>query len=258
MSTPVNCTNSELCTFLRGLEEGYLPTYCSDTNPSVQLRSNPIASKSYQHGKKTVSFLGFPSLMMSRPSTARRGEGKLTLSAEDFLAPIFPMQTRATPGRADSTASEDRYGMKQLGLLAKYDQQSVSWKMSQGLLDLGFQQSYPIFTDSGMMQDGVCWGAEIPEGYISANEYGFTLFTPTATDYKRTNLSTPMFKRRMETRKSAGTLPEQIAWMGLEGMLTPALPEKMMRWPLHWTDLRPLETDKMQQWQHSHGASYQD
>src|SRR4030067_298217 len=64
MGGPVNCSDSELCTFLQGLEAGFLPTYYSDISPSVQLKSIPIASKSWRHGKKTGAFPGFPSLQM--------------------------------------------------------------------------------------------------------------------------------------------------------------------------------------------------
>jgi hypothetical protein len=35
--------------------------------------------------------------------------------------------------------------------------------------------------------------------------------------------------------------------------LNPCWVEELMGWPLGWTDLKPLETDKFQQWQHSHG-----
>jgi hypothetical protein len=29
--------------------------------------------------------------------------------------------------------------------------------------------------------------------------------------------------------------------------------EMLMLWPIEWTDLKPLETDKFQQWQQQHG-----
>jgi hypothetical protein len=35
----------------------------------------------------------------------------------------------------------------------------------------------------------------------------------------------------------------------------PLFVEWMMGWPLGWTDLQPLETDKFQQWLHAHGRS---
>ena len=69
MGGPVNCSDSELCTFLQALEAGFLPTYYSETSPSVQSKSMSIASKSYRRGKQTVLFHGFPSLQMSQNLT---------------------------------------------------------------------------------------------------------------------------------------------------------------------------------------------
>ena len=39
------------------------------------------------------------------------------------------------------------------------------------------------------------------------------------------------------------------------GQLNPPWVEWLMGWPVGWTDLKPLEMDKFQQWQHSHGMS---
>ena len=101
MSEPINCTLSELSTFLRALGEGFLATSCLDTNPCAPSRSTPIASKSFTKGNKTVSFPGFPSLTMCGPSTEIRGGDSLTLCAEDspvrILAQPIPMQ----PGLLD-------------------------------------------------------------------------------------------------------------------------------------------------------------
>jgi len=36
------------------------------------------------------------------------------------------------------------------------------------------------------------------------------------------------------------------------GPLNPTWVEWLMGWPLEWTDLKPLETDKFQQWQQQH------
>lgn len=37
------------------------------------------------------------------------------------------------------------------------------------------------------------------------------------------------------------------------GSLNPTWVEWLMGWPLEWTDLQPLATDKFRQWQDSHG-----
>jgi len=40
--------------------------------------------------------------------------------------------------------------------------------------------------------------------------------------------------------------------------LNPVWVEWLMGWPLGWTDLKPLETDKSRRWLHSHGNFYQN
>lgn len=42
------------------------------------------------------------------------------------------------------------------------------------------------------------------------------------------------------------------------GQLNPTWTEWLMGWPLGWTDLRPLETDKYRQWLLSHGSFFAD
>ena len=39
----------------------------------------------------------------------------------------------------------------------------------------------------------------------------------------------------------------------LTGSLNPNWVEWLMGWPVGWTDLKPLETDRFQQWRNSHG-----
>jgi hypothetical protein len=36
--------------------------------------------------------------------------------------------------------------------------------------------------------------------------------------------------------------------------LNPAWVEWLMGWPVEWTDLRPLETDRFRSWQQQHGV----
>jgi hypothetical protein len=48
-------------------------------------------------------------------------------------------------------------------------------------------------------------------------------------------------------------LTDQVARETTGGQLNPTWVEWLMGWPLGWTDLKPLATDKFHQWQHSHG-----
>ena len=124
---PVNCSDSELCTFLLALEAGFLPTFYSDTSQCAQSRLMSIASKSYRRGKQTVLFHGFPSLQMSQNLTEDIGTELLTSWREDSLA-----KTSALPETVpDWTAKGQGYGQKWRGLLAKYNPDTHSLKTAQ-------------------------------------------------------------------------------------------------------------------------------
>lgn len=253
-----HCENS---TSSLGQEEVSLAGCFADIPPYVLSRLNLTAERSYSKDSETEYCQSSQSGTMSQHSTETLGEGRSMSFAEGSLAPISQMPTngiKMTQGCQVLMASEEDCGLKCLELFAKFDQESYSWKMCQTLLNLELETSSEIWPQSGIMQDGVCWEAEIAEEFINVTDYGFSLFTPTATDYKRNNLSSPMWDRRMQTRKSAGTLPEQLAWMGLKGILSPTFVEKMMRFPISWTDLRPLEMHKIQLWQQWHGKFSQN
>jgi hypothetical protein len=75
--------------------------------------------------------------------------------------------------------------------------------------------------------------------------------TPQASDNRdRGNLSSGTVQRRMEKGKQI-SLSQSVSESS--GALNPTWVEWLMGWPLGWTDLKPLEMDKFQQWQQQHG-----
>ena len=251
---PVNCTPSELSTFLQALAEGYLATCSLDTDQSAPSRLNHIASKSYQRGRKTVSFPGFQFTMTLQRSTESLGAALLTWYREASLA-----RTSAQPEKAQaSPGSEAACGKKWRGSLARYDRDTSLWRTAQysllGDLEL-FSETWPRW---GTMRNGECMGRETSEIATKGNAFGFSLTTPTASDGKRANLSSPCWQRRKNggQRLSHGTLPEQLAWMGLRGTLRPILAEQMMCFPRGWTDLRPQEMPSTAEWYALHGIPF--
>jgi len=244
--------------YLQEQEEGSWEECSSDTPQFVLWKLNHIADESYSNGNETESCQSSPSGMMSAHSMENLGGERLTSFAEVSLVQTFQMPTKANQECQESMESEVGYGLKCLELFAKFDQESCSWKMCQTFLNLGLEMCWETWPQSGIMQDGACWVARIAEGYINEIDYGFSLFTPAATDYKRNNLSTPMWDRRKQTRKSAGTLPEQLAWAGFKGILSPTFVEKMIRFPIAWTDLKPLGTLKIQLWRQQHSDFFQN
>jgi len=80
--------------------------------------------------------------------------------------------------------------------------------------------------------------------------------TPCARDWKEQTLSMSLAKAHGNTEKSR-QLPRQLSAECPElhgGQLNPTWVEWLMGWPLGWTGLKPLETDKFQAWRHSHGG----
>jgi len=245
-------------TYLQEQEGGSWEECSSDTPQFVLWKLNHIAEKFSCNVNETTSSQSSQSGMTLPPLTEHPGEEKLISFAEDSHAPISQMPTKAKQECLELMENEVDCGLKCLGLFAKFDQESYSWKMCQTFLNLGLESSWETWPQSGIMRNGACWEARIVEEFISVTDYGFSLLTPIASDYKRNNLSFPMWERRIKTKKSPGTLPEQLAWMGLKGMLNPTLAEKMIRFPIAWTDLKPLVTLKIQEWRQLHSEFFQN
>ena len=165
---PVNCTASELSTFLRALEAGFLPTFYSDTSQSVQSKSMSIASRSYQRGKKTVVFHGFPSLQMSRSLTESRGAGLLAWFLEDFRA-----RTSAPLAREqESTENDPACGGRWRELSVRYDRDSCSWRTHRSLWDEDLSACSLTLPKWGSMRDGVLSELLTLERPTAANDAG--------------------------------------------------------------------------------------
>ena len=62
-------------------------------------------------------------------------------------------------------------------------------------------------------------------------------------------MDSPCVQRRIAKGKQIGLS------MAAGGSLNPPWVEWLMGWVIGWTDLKPLEMDKFQAWQLSHGAS---
>ncbi len=54
-------------------------------------------------------------------------------------------------------------------------------------------------------------------------------------------------------KNNVGIEQARLMGAGNGGKLNPTWVEWLMGWPLEWTDLKPLEMDKFQQWQQQHG-----
>jgi hypothetical protein len=239
-------------TYLLEQGEEYSAASFSDIPPSVLSNLNLIAEKSCSKGSGTESCQSSQSGTMSPPSTANLGAEKSISFAEDSLAKTFQVRGGGQELRKELEAD---YGIKWQGLLVRSDQDLFSSKIvlcSEKEDSIKFCEALPKW---GMMLDGECWAQEMSEGHIDVIGVGYSLPTPTATDYKRT----PMKMSYAERPQTIGVPDDLAKWVvrqsGLaHARLEPSLWEWAMGWPDQWTDSKPVATDKFRLWLQRHSA----
>ena len=80
--------------------------------------------------------------------------------------------------------------------------------------------------------------------------------TPTVRDHKGAYRTESLIRKDGKNRAMDALPNAVLEGKGAEtanGQLNPTWVEWLMGWPLGWTDLKPLETDKYQQWLQQHG-----
>lgn len=182
--------------------------------------------------------------MTSEPSTEENGQAESTSFQADSLA-----RTSVKPVKGQELMeSEVDSGLKCSGWFAKWDRDSCLWRIPQCSLLAGsdvFLETWPRW---GSMRSGVCWEVIQEDFARTANVSGCSLMRPIASDAIRQKFK---WKHLVRIDHPDGNLSEQLARVHGLG-LTPLAAEILMSWPETWTDLKPLATDKFQQWQRQH------
>jgi hypothetical protein len=180
----------------------------------------------------------------------------------------FPVRTSQPQERAQELMASDQVcGEKWQGSFAKYDPDTHSLRTHQCLLLEDLTESCQTLPAWGLMRNGECWEQPTLELRIRGTESGLWR-TPQAANAKSsivqkgytTNLThqvmkwpTPTAHNAKETNApSEGKRNEPTLASRVGGKLNPTWVEWLMGWPLGWTDLKPLEMDKFQQWQQQH------
>ena len=213
----------------------------SDISPFVLSRLNHTAEKSFCNDNGTESCRGFQSGTMYAPSTASRGEELQMLSAVDSHVKTSVVLEQ----EQDLTENGLDCGEKWRGSFAKYNRDLSLWKIHQCSLfgdSDEFSETWPRW---GSMHDGECFLLPTLEHCTSVNAFGY-LPTPRKSGQSR---AFKAYKRK----DYKGNLEEFIGLNGYEGWMNPRFSELVMMWPVGWTDISPLETDKFQKWQKQHG-----
>jgi len=233
--------------FSQALVEAYSEGICSDGEPSVQSSGSPTP-QAYLCSDKMMGFSRLSRFGMTfRLLTADRGEALLMSYLEGFPVRTFPLQERETVLMDKDQACGNTWR----GWLAKFDHDSCSWKTPQCSLFGGGQESLQTLPRSGMTQDGLLWEQTTLEPVIVEKGFGYWP-TPTATDWKATG-KLETLKRQGDRNEAGHQNRPQYQYARKFNMKMPLVAsEILMMWPLGWTDLKPLEMDKFQEWQQQH------
>lgn len=260
--------------YSRALAEGFLAANCSDTDVSALLSESHTPKPSWWHDKTMEPSRHSRFGMTYAPLTESLGADLLTWFAADSLA-----KTSALPEAGpDWTAKGQGYGQKWLGLLGKYDPSTHSLKTAQLSLLEDSTACCPTLPRWGLMLDGELFPQPMLELRTDENESGYwptptcdsatdrssryaqggmplTMAvkmwpTPQASDNRdRGNASTPAIQRRIEKGKQVMI---SMCVSSENGRLNPDWVEWLMGWPIGHTDLKPLVTGKLAEWQQQH------
>lgn len=234
----------------------------SDGEPSALSKSTSIAERFLRSVKMTGSLNRSKSGTTSELLTENHGEESSISSPEDSRARTFLARGEGL----GLTESVPVYGPKWRGSSVRFDQDSRLWRIHPCLPlgDLGeFSGTWPRW---GMMRNGECWELTTLAPRISAKEFGYVP-TPRASDCNGGGVVGS--KNKMNLRdyvmefptpcasNGAGGSNARKAWKKLgisnPGRLNPHWAEWLMGWPIGWTDLKPLATDRFHEWLNSHG-----
>ena len=230
--------------FSQALVEEYLEDTSLDGEQSAPL-SGSNTQLAFCAPDKMTAFSRLSQFGMTyAPLTVSRGEELLKSYRAAFLAKTSVPLVQAT----DLTENDQECGQKWLASFVKYDPSMSLWKTHQcsllGDLDK-FSETWPQW---GLMQGGECWELTLPDLTIGDNESGL-LPTVLATDWKGGTTA---------ARQDNGKLrfDQWRDYVKLKHGLTyphPMHSEMRMGWPVGWTDLNLLETDKSRNVQQPHG-----
>ncbi len=231
--------------FSAALVAEYSAANCSGGQRFAQLKSNPTADVCSCKDKTTDCSIHSRFGMTLPPSEANLGVELLT-----WFQGASRVRTSVAQAREQaSTGSEAGCGERWRGSLAKYDPASRSWRTAQCSLFGGLEEFSETWPRWGSMQGGVVCQrpAKVPGTFETASGFVPTPIKSDGGGGCRLKFDGPygMNLRDWWASQGLGRKRQQRH---------PGFWEWLMGWPIAWTGLARLETDKFQQWLEQHGS----
>lgn len=219
-----------------------------DGAPSALLRLLPTHGESCSQDKEMASCQRSLFGMTSEHLTGDLGEDTAMSSAPGSHAhPSVSLESEKLMSQTRTC------GLKPSASFAKYDPSTSCWRTYQASLlsptgtCTPYSETWPR---AGMTVDGIAYPRQPLVPIIREIASGL-LPTITAQTYG-TNQGGAA-GRVGKVRMSLQSMATQRG-----GRLSPSFVERMMNWPVGWTDLEPLAMDKYRQWYASHGECSHD
>jgi hypothetical protein len=269
--------------FLQGREEASWAESCLDGAPSALLSLMPTAAACCLPDSGMDACRDSRSGTTFRRLTGSRGADTSMSSVGDS-----PAWTSALPeGGPGSKARGAACGNTWRELSVRFDRDLCSWKTHQCLLSEDLPWSSVTLPRWGMMRDGVLWERTTLVLPTCAIASGFWP-TPNAADHKGAG-KTGKLRDRLDYAVERGATKSKTYWPTPQaydskdtgphgskswtnhvqrrsllaamvkepsngGKLNPEFSEWLMGWPIGFSALSALATDKFQQWLRSHGV----
>ena len=248
---------------------------CLDGAPCALWSGTHTQRASWLPAKTTKRLTLSRSGMTYRPLTDDHGAALLTWFREGFR-----VKTSQQPEKAQASTESGRVcGHTWRALSVRFCRDSSTWKTAQCLWDEDLRESSVILPRWGMTANGECWERMTWVRPMSVSACG-SWPTPTVCgNYNRKGLSkTSGDGLATAVKKKTWLTPLARDWKGSSGRslkglemdlptavkrgggqtqpttLNPNWVEWLMAFPIGWTDLKPLATDKYRRWLQQHGG----
>lgn len=243
------------------LVEEYLAANYSDIDASALSNSSHMPKPSWWHDKTMEPSRHSQFGMTYAPLTERLGMALSTWFVGVSLAKTY-LSPETGP---DWTANGQGYGEKWRGLLARYNPDTHSLKTAQLSLLEDLTGCCATLPRWGLMLDGELYPQPMLEPFTGEKESGYWP-TPCKTDGMIGWSETVTTNRETTGLRPSGCrigfqlnyVRQTQPYLTSSGRYHPALSEAMMLWPLTWSDLQPLGTDRFQEWQQQHSPCFTD
>ena len=228
--------------YSQALVAAYSADTCLAGAPFAPLSGSPIP-QAFLCSDRMTAFSRLSRFGMTfKPLTADLGAELLMWFLAGSLA-----RTLAQPEKEQAlTAPEVECGSTWRGSLARFDRATSSWRTPQCSLLEGLDEFSETWPRWGMMQNGECSERAMSAHRIGETESG-SWPTPKCQDSRGALVDRK--KCNLAEVVHGGELTPQ----NRKARLNPNWVEWLMGWPIGWTDLKPLEMDRFQQWCGSHG-----